>query len=568
MLSDSDGIALPLSAAQREIWFAEQRLSAGNRVYKLGEYVEIFIFVLADPVLFETVLRRVVEEVDSLHVRFVAVSDGPRQIVESSSEWLMSFLDVSDEPDPRLVAQAWMTADVARPMDPAQGPLFSYALINPKSDRFLWYQSYPHIVMDMFGFSLMARRVAELYTTLAQGRVVRWSRVVIAATAVYVHRLTGAQDVVVGVPVTGRQDPVLKRVPGMVSNVLPLRLSVRPDMSLSELVGHVAQEVRELVEHQRYRGEDLHRNLDLSGTMGTSFAPMINIMSFDYDLRFTGYRTSAHNLSVGLIGDLSIVVCDRRDVSGLQIGWQAHPEACCGDDLAAHQQRFLSLLETIAIADPDSQLSHIELLSAAERARLLVDYNDTAVLIPVTSLPALFETQVHATPDAVAVVFEDTELSYAQLNTRANRLAHRLIGLGVGPEQTVALALPRCPDMVVAILAVLKAGAAYLPLNLDYPADRLAFMLGDAGAVCVVTVSTAAGRLPGAGELARLVLDDTSTWELLAPLIAGARLLLTAPDTSRDLDALARLVAQHDVTVLQVVPSLLPPLLQQPAVAQ
>jgi Condensation domain len=107
-LSGSDGIALPLSAAQREIWFAEQQLSAGNRVYKLGEYIEIFGPV--DPMLFETVLRRVVGEVDSLRVRFVEGGDGPRQIVEPSSEWLMPFLDVSEELDPCLVAQAWMRA--------------------------------------------------------------------------------------------------------------------------------------------------------------------------------------------------------------------------------------------------------------------------------------------------------------------------------------------------------------------------------------------------------------------------------------------------------------------------
>jgi non-ribosomal peptide synthetase component F len=303
---------------------------------------------------------------------------------------------------------------------------------------------------------------------------VRWSRVVIAATAVYVHRLTGAHDVVVGLPVTARQDPVLKRVPGMVSNVLPLRLSVRPDMSSSELIGQVAQEVREVVEHQRYRGEDLHRDLGLPGNIGTSFSPVINIMSFDYDLRFAGYRTAAHDLSVGLVGDLSIIVWDRRDGSGLRIGWQAHPEACSGDDLAVHQQRFLDLLETIAVADPDRPISRIDLLTTQERHRLLVDYNNTAHPIPATSLPALFEAQVQATPEAVAAVFENTTLTYSQLNAKANQLARALITRGVGPEQIVALALPRSVELVVALLAILKAGGAYLPLDPDYPEARLA----------------------------------------------------------------------------------------------
>ncbi|MGH3853478.1 MAG: amino acid adenylation domain-containing protein, partial [Pseudonocardiaceae bacterium] len=722
-MSGSDGIALPLSAAQREIWFAEQQLSTGNRVYKLGEYIEIYGPV--DPVLFETALRWVVGEVDSLHVRFVEGSDGPRQIVESSLDWLMPVVDVSDDPDPGAAAEEWMTADVARPMDLARGPLFSYALIKLGPDRFLWYQSYHHIVMDMYGFSLIARRVADIYTALARGLTydqnsfgsfrqlldsdseyraseqfardraywikrftaglesaglagrssgapenlihrasflspssvgklqaaarragVRWSRIMIAATAVYVHRLTGARDVVVGLPVTARQDPVLRRVPGMVSNVLPLRLSVRPGMGLSELVGHVAHEVSELAEHQRYRGEDLHRDLSLPGNIATSFTPAINIMSFDYDLRFAGYRAEVHNISIGLVGDLSIFVWDRRDGSGLRIGWQAHPEVCDEDDLAAHHRRFLGLLETIVDTDPDRPVSRIDLLSADERARLLVDYNGTACAVPQSCLPALFEAQVEITPQAVSVVFEDTTLTYTQLNARANQLAYALIARGMGPEQIVALALPRSPELVVAILAVLKAGAAYLPLDLDHPADRLAFTLADAEAVCLVTVSTASGQLPEAGELPRLVLDDpamteelavlpdhdvgdvdraapllvdhpayviytsgstgrpkgvviphraavnhmlwmqravplserdtvlhrtsftfdASVWELFAPLFAGARLLLAPAEAQRDLGALARLIAHHGITVVQVVPSLLAPLLQQPAV--
>ncbi|MBV9032276.1 MAG: non-ribosomal peptide synthetase, partial [Pseudonocardiales bacterium] len=476
-MSGSDGAALPLSAAQREIWFAEQRLSTGNRVYKLGEYIEIYGPV--DPVSFETALRWVVGEVDGLHVRFVEGGDGPLQVVEPLSDWSMPVVDVSEQPDPRTAAEAWMTADVARPMDLAHGPLFRYALIKLRPDRFLWYQSYHHIVMDMFGFSLIARRVADAYTALAHGSAydqnvfgsllqllgsdatyraseqfmgdreywvkrfadrpgsaglagcssgtpesfvhrtgllspssvdsvqaaarragVRWSRIMIAAAAVYVHRLTGARDVVVGLPVTARQDPVLRRVPGMVSNVLPLRLSVRPGMGLSELVGHVAQEVRELAEHQRYRGEDLDRDLGLPGNIEKSFTPAINIMSFDYDLRFSGYRAVAHNISVGLVGDLSIIVWDRRDGSGLRVGWQAHPEVCCGDDLTAHHRRFLGLLDTVATADPDCPISRVELLSVEERARVLVGYNDTAAPVPVTGLAVLVEAQVRVTPDA------------------------------------------------------------------------------------------------------------------------------------------------------------------------
>ena len=584
------GNALSLSAAQREIWFAEQRLNTANRVYKVGECVEIYGPV--DPVLFEAALRRVIGEVDSLHVRFVEDSDGPRQVVEPLSKWLMPVIDVSGEPDPHMAAEDWIAADVARPMDLARDPLFSYALIKVGSARFLWYQGYHHIVMDGFSFSLVARRVAEIYTALIRGlacdqnvfgslrqlldsdvdyraseqfakdrkywtrrfadrpeptrlvgrssgtpesfahrtaflspsrvdglRVaarragVRWSRIAIAATAVYVHRLTGARDVVVGLPVTARQDPELKRIPGMVSNVVPLRLSVRPDISMSLLIRQVAEEVREVVTHQRYRGEDLHRDLGLRGNVGTFFAPIINIMSFDCDLRFAGHRAAARNISAGFI-DLSFIVRGRKDGSGLRIDFDAHPEVCSTDDLSAHHQRFLSLFEAIAVTDPDQPISRIDLLTPEERHRLLVECNDTAVPVPAVSLPVLFQTQVHATPEAVAVVCGDVMLTYAQLNARANRLAHALIANGVGPEQIVALALPRSASMIVAVLAVLKAGAAYLPLDPDYPAERITFMLTDAAPALLVTTTTI-NRVPDNPGLSRLVVDEPDTVTIL-----------------------------------------------------
>ncbi|MGH3971719.1 MAG: amino acid adenylation domain-containing protein [Pseudonocardiaceae bacterium] len=592
-LSGSDNIVLPLSAAQREIWFAEQQLNTANRVYKLGDYIEIYGPI--DPVLFETALRQVVEEADSLHVVFVEGSDGPQQVVKPLSKWLMPFVDVSEESDPRTTAQALMAADVDRPMDLARGPLFSYALIKLRPDRFLWYQGYHHIVIDRFGFALVARRVAEVYTALACGLPceqevfgslrqlldsdvayraseqfvrdreywmkrfadrpepvslagrpsgmpanhvhrtvslplsradslqaaasrfgVRWSRIVIAAMAVYVHRLTGARDVVVGLPVTARPDPALKSTPGLVSNVLPLRLSVRPDMTPSELIGQAAEEVSEVLAHQRYRGEDIHRNLDLPGNIGTSFAPVINIMSFGYGLRFGGYRTETQSVSLALISDLVIEVFGRKDGSGIRIGWQANPEICSADVLDAHQQRFLSLLETIAGADLDQQISRLDILSGDERARLLVDYNNTAVEVAETTFPVLFETQVPATPEAVAVVFEDTTLTYRELNKHANRLAHALIASGVCPEQIVALALPRSPELVVCILAVLKAGAAYLPVDPDYPPARISFMLHDAQPALLLTNSQIEGGLPATDLTGCLVLDDPDTTELLA----------------------------------------------------
>ncbi len=176
--------------------------------------------------------------------------------------------------------------------------------------------------------------------------------------------------------------------------------------------------------------------------------------------------------------------------------------------------RWVRLLEAV-VTDPDRSISRIEILSPEEHHQLLVDYNDTAHSIPATSLPAVFETQVQATPDAVAVVFGAVTLTYAQLNARANRLAHALIDRSVGPEQIVALALPRSPELVVAILAVLKTGAGYLPVDPDYPATRIGFLLHDAQPALLLTATQTMWCVPEDTAMPRLVLDAPDTDEAL-----------------------------------------------------
>src|SRR5580704_10167799 len=135
-------------------------------------------------------------------------------------------------------------------------------------------------------------------------------------------------------------------------------------------------------------------------------------------------------------------------------------------------------------------------LSPGERRQLLEEFNDTTHAVPETTLPVLFEAQAARTPEAVAVVCGAESLSYAELNARANALAHHLIGRGVGPEALVGICLERSLEMVVALLATLKAGAAYLPLDPDYPATRLAHMLADAAPVLVLSTGSLRARLP------------------------------------------------------------------------
>ncbi|WP_184807960.1 AMP-binding protein, partial [Nitrospirillum iridis] len=170
-----------------------------------------------------------------------------------------------------------------------------------------------------------------------------------------------------------------------------------------------------------------------------------------------------------------------------------------------------------------------------ERRQLLIDWNDTAHPVPPATVPALFEAQVGRRPDAVALVLEGASLDYGTLNARANRLAHHLIGLGIGPEDIVALSLPRSFEMVVTLLAILKAGAAYLPLDPDYPEARLAVMLADARPRCVIALDRTAWRLGGglAEGTPILCLDDRA---LVAALEAAPQTDPSDAERRRPLD--------------------------------
>ncbi|MFI9377557.1 amino acid adenylation domain-containing protein, partial [Streptomyces parvulus] len=582
-MSVSAGTTLPITAAQREIWIAEQRLGRGNRVFRVAEYLEIHGGV--DPELFEKALRRVVAEAEALHVRFVEESGETRQALQEPAGWSLAVTDMSAEPDPEQAARDWMDAAVARPMNLTEGTLFEYALLKLGADRFWWYQGYHHAVMDAFGSLLITRRVADVYTALAGGgpvgaspfgtladllaaeeayrtseqfdqdrsywtdrfadrpqsaalvgtpsttpeRYLRhtsalepaehtalrdaarrarapWSHLVIAAAALHVYRTTGTATVVLGLPVTGRLTQVERRTPGTAANVLPLRLTLRPELTLGELLVQIGERVRELGGHQRYRAEDIHRDLALPGRPG--YAPVVNVMSFDYAITFAGLPTTAHNLSSGLVGDFTLAVWDRRDGAGPTVDVNAHPELCTPDELAVHHRRLRTALRAVTATDPSRPIGGIDLLSARERAAVL---GVPAAVVPSgATLPGLFEARVAAGPGAAAVVWGGSTLSYGELNERANRLAHELVGRGVGPEDVVALALPRGVDLVVAVVAVLKAGAAYLPLDPAYPAARVAYMVADARPVLVLTTGEsrlAAEAVGGAPVVSLDVLD-------------------------------------------------------------
>lgn len=332
-----------------------------------------------------------------------------------------------------------------------------------------------------------------------------WPDLLIAAQALYTSRATGREDVVLGLPMMGRMGSVALRVPGMVMNVLPLRLAVRPGDTFAELVRQVVLGVREVRRHQRYRYEDIRRDLGLLGESRGLVGPLVNVMPFDYGVDFAGAPVRADNLSAGPVDDLTVNIHDRADGRGLRIDHDGIPGLYSEADLAAHQDRYTHLLGLLADGDPHAPQHVHPIATPAETALVVEEFNRTDRALPPTTLIGPIEARAAHTPSAPAVLHGSAVWTYGALEARANRLAHHLRARGARPGAVVAVSVPRSVDLVVALLAVAKSGAAYLPLDPDYPAARLALMLEDAAPVCAV--ADHAGRLPS-GSAPLVALDQ------------------------------------------------------------
>ncbi|MFE5631612.1 amino acid adenylation domain-containing protein [Streptomyces sp. NPDC056543] len=355
---------------------------------------------------------------------------------------------------------------------------------------------------------LSAGQVQRLYAA-AERAGTRPSRLLVAAVAAYLHRVSGEQDLVLGLPIAARQDAVSADVPGMVSNIVPLRLSVRPGTTVAGLLAEVRRAVGEAVAHGRYRAEDLARELGLPDGVHELVGPTVNVLPRPDDLRFRDLDTALEPVWLGPVSDLALSFAECSDGRGMCVHLDADAEVCDEATLRDHERRFLATLDAL-VEDLDRPVGHIDLTSSPERTRLLDEFGDKPRESAELSWPAAFERQAGRTPDAVALVCEDRELTYAELNAAANRLARLLASRGVGAEDIVAVAVPRSVDLVVSLLAVMKAGAAYLPLDADHPRDRIAYMLADAGARTVLTTRELSDALPDAPGVARLLLDEPS----------------------------------------------------------
>jgi amino acid adenylation domain-containing protein/non-ribosomal peptide synthase protein (TIGR01720 family) len=473
---------------------------------------------------------------------------------------------------------------------------------------------------------------------LSQQEGVTLFMTLLAAFQAMLHHYTRQEDIVVGAPIAGRNRREIESLIGFFVNSLVLRTDLSGDPTVRELLGRVREVTLGAYGHQDLPFEmlveklqperDLSRNPLFQVTFQLFNAPTVEQPTVESSELAREVRRGT------AIFDVVFILTETREglVGGLEYDSDLF-DASTIERMAAH---FNTLLEGI-VANPDQHLSELPLLTNAEQIRILRDWNDTSVAFTQdVCLHHLFDAQVERSPAAMAVVSGSEQITYRELNRRANQLAHYLRSFDVGPDTLVGICATQSIEMVVGLLGVLKAGGAYVPLDPAYPPERLRFMIEDAKVSVLLTQTAIAEYLPknaakvinldhkvaefasdltlrseavGPQNIAYMLYTsgstgrprgvmvshgaicnhmlwmqqafpltasdrviqrtafsfDASVWEFYAPLLAGAQLIMPEPRPHVDIPNLIKTIVVHQITVLQLVPSLLQMLLDEPA---
>jgi amino acid adenylation domain-containing protein len=357
--------------------------------------------------------------------------------------------------------------------------------------------------------------------------------VVQAALAALLTRSGAGTDIPIGAAVAGRTDEAAHDLVGFFVNTLVLRTDVHGDPSFAQLLDRVRDADLAAFAYQDLPFERVVGLLNPARLAGRQ--PLFQVMLVSDDdvdageWRLPGLAARAEPITGGAATfDLTLTYRQQVDADGTPVGIRATVNYA--RDLFDHgtvealAARLTRLLRQAA-RHPHRAVTTLEILTPRERQEILVRWNNSAREAPLATLPELFERQAARVPDAIAVAYGEQTMAYAELNARANQLARYLASRRAGPEQLVAVAMDRSPELVVALLAVLKSGAAYLPVDPGYPADRIEFMLAEASPVAVLTTRSAAERLSAGVHL--VLLDDPAVATELRHLPAGD---LTAAD--------------------------------------
>ncbi|NCS37561.1 MAG: amino acid adenylation domain-containing protein [Microcystis aeruginosa BS13-10] len=336
---------------------------------------------------------------------------------------------------------------------------------------------------------ILSPELSQDLNKLSREKGVTLFMTLLTAFKVLLYRYTGQEDILVGTPIANRTRSELAGLIGFFVNTLVLRTDLAGNTSFSEALKQVRKTATDAYDHQDLPFEMLVEALQPERNM--SYTPLFQVM-FGLDnevlneMDLEGIKATPQPLEFKKAKfDLSLSIQVKE--AGLTAHWEYNTDLFNGETIERMNGHFLALLEGI-IANPSERISQLPLLTKSEQQQLLIDWNNTEVDYPVDKcIHQLFEEQVERTPDTVAVIFEEQELTYNELNCRANQLAHYLQSLGVKPDELVGICVERSLEMIVGLLGILKAGGAYVPLDPDYPLERISLMLEDAGLKVLLT---------------------------------------------------------------------------------
>ncbi len=345
---------------------------------------------------------------------------------------------------------------------------------------------------------------------LSRGRSVTASMVLQAALATLLHRLGSGDDITIGSPIAGRTDQALTDLVGFFVNSWVLRVRLTGDPTFEQILDQVRGKALAAYDNQEAPFDRLVELLNPDRS--AAYHPLFQVVlawqnNPRAELRLPGLAVSIEPVPGTATAKFDLSFLLSPDVRGGALGLLEYDtDLFDRNTVAKLVNRFLHVLEQVT-ADPARPAGSVDVLEPGELLRHVRELNDTSVPEPGGTIPALFARQVDATPDAVAVTAGGESLTYRELDSRAETVAAELVRRGAAAESVVAVALPRSLDLIVALLAVVKSGAAYLPIDPEYPAERQAFMLRDARPLFVVSTAEFAAR-PAQDDCPRVVFDD------------------------------------------------------------
>ncbi len=353
--------------------------------------------------------------------------------------------------------------------------------------------------------------------SFARGEGATLFMVLLAAFETLLYRYTGQDDILIGSPIAGRTQPETKELIGLFINTIVLRADLSNNPTFRELVRRVRQSAFSFYENQDVPFEKLVEELQPQRDL--SHSPLFQVMFVLQNQPIPGLKL--YNLTSEPVidinpktskFDLTLSLIERE--GGLTTVFEYNPDLFDSTTISRMADHYEELLKGI-LKDPDQHLAELPVLTQTEKTKLLVEWNNTELNYPAdVCVSELFEKQVSQSPNATAVTFEGSSLSYQQLNERANQLARHLRNLGVKPDSLVGIYMERSLDMVVSLLGILKAGGAYVPLDPAFPSDRLEFMLADSRAAILITQERLADQLATPQEMKLVCIDQD--WSTIA----------------------------------------------------